>query len=143
MNNYQKLAILSFVSAIVFLIISSIRGEGKSGLFIIFPFFYGEGIFALLGIIFLIISFFLFFFGFIYKFENFVFETKKEKPTKDEYRVIFKEEKIKTDTKTNYGGVVLIGPIPIIFGKDVKLTIILVILAIVLILIVWFLFYWK
>lgn len=44
-----------------------------------------------------------------------------------------------TDVKT--GGVILIGPIPIIFGNDKGTIITTVILAIILIILVYFLFY--
>ncbi|MFX1518665.1 MAG: TIGR00304 family protein [Promethearchaeota archaeon] len=53
-----------------------------------------------------------------------------------------KEEKPKkTKSKIRGGGVVLIGPIPIIFGSDKNFLIIAVILAIVLMLIYFILFY--
>lgn len=126
MNNYQKLAVLLFILGIILIAISFLKNEGNVGIFLIFPVFWGTGFFAFLGVLLIFIAFFLFFFGFVnLKYEDFEREEKK------------------TETKTNYGGVVLVGPIPIIFGKDVRLTIILVILAIVLILVIWFLFYWK
>lgn len=126
MNNYQKLAVLSFIAGIVLIAISVLTKEGGFGIFIIFPFFYGIGIFAFLGGLCLMVAFFLFYFGLFQKFE-----------------IDIEEEKIEKETKTNYGGVVLIGPIPIIFGKDVRLTIILVVLAIVMMVVVFFLFYWR
>ena len=60
---------------------------------------------------------------------------KREEPDKEE------EQRKKTKTKVRGGGVVLIGPIPIIFGTDRKFLIIAVILAIILMLISFVLFY--
>ncbi|UCF09289.1 MAG: DUF131 domain-containing protein [Thermoplasmata archaeon] len=47
----------------------------------------------------------------------------------------------RTGRSVKGGGVVLIGPIPIIFGSDARMTAVLVVLAIVLIIVVAFLFY--
>ena len=64
-----------------------------------------------------------------------IIKEKREKPEENE-----KKHK-KTKSKVRGGGVVLIGPIPIIFGSDRKFLIIAVILAIVLMLISFILFY--
>ena len=64
-----------------------------------------------------------------------IIKEKGDKPEENE-----KKHK-KTKSKVRGGGVVLIGPIPIIFGSDRKFLIIAVILAIVLMLISFILFY--
>jgi uncharacterized protein (TIGR00304 family) len=64
-----------------------------------------------------------------------IFREKGEKPEEKE------EKPKKTKSKVRGGGVVLIGPIPIIFGSDKKFLIIAVILAIALMLISFILFY--
>jgi uncharacterized protein (TIGR00304 family) len=64
-----------------------------------------------------------------------IFREKREKPEEKE------EKPKKTKSKVRGGGVVLIGPIPIIFGSDKKFLIIAVILAIALMLISFILFY--
>ena len=64
-----------------------------------------------------------------------ILKEKGEKPEETE------EKQKKTKSKFRGGGVVLIGPIPIIFGSDRKFLIIAVILAIVLMLISFILFY--
>jgi uncharacterized protein (TIGR00304 family) len=84
-----------------------------------------------LGIILIIIgSLFIF----LEIFFNIIKEKRKE-PEKEE------ETRKKTKTKVRGGGVVLIGPIPIIFGTDRKFLIIAVILAIILMIISFVLFY--
>ncbi len=60
---------------------------------------------------------------------------KREEPENEE------ERRKKTKTKVRGGGVVLIGPIPIIFGTDRKFLIIAVALAIILMIISFVLFY--
>ena len=64
-----------------------------------------------------------------------ILREKEEKPEEKE------DKQKKTKSKVRGGGVVLIGPIPIIFGSDKKFLLIAVILAIVLMLISFILFY--
>ncbi|MHA2060710.1 MAG: TIGR00304 family membrane protein [Candidatus Sifarchaeia archaeon] len=64
-----------------------------------------------------------------------IIKEKGEEPEKEG------ERRKKTKTKVGGGGVVLIGPIPIIFGSDKKFLIIAVVLAIVLMIISFVLFY--
>ena len=74
-------------------------------------------------------------FIFLEVFLNIVKE-KREEPEKDE-----EERRKKTKTKVGGGAVVLIGPIPIIFGSDKKFLIIAIVLAIILMIISFVLFY--
>ena len=52
------------------------------------------------------------------------------------------KSKENSNTEIKTGGVILIGPIPIIFGNDKGMVITGVILGIILMLIAYFLFYW-
>ena len=96
--------------------------EIKFGLFIIFPYFIGSGIFAFLGVILIFLSMIFFFFHssshYKYNFQNY-----NEKSVDN----IDKEKQ-----KIKAGGVILIGPLPIIFGTNWKITAILGIIAILL-----------
>jgi uncharacterized protein (TIGR00304 family) len=65
-----------------------------------------------------------------------IIKEKREEPEKDE-----ETRRKKKKTKVGGGGVVLIGPIPIIFGTDKKFLIIAVILAVILMIISFVLFY--
>jgi len=91
-------------------------GDVQTGFFVVFPFIVGSGIYALLGLIFLFVSILLFVFGFGVKHE------------KDE---ITSKEK----TSVKGGSVVLIGPIPIVFGSNWKIALVLMIVAIILIIV--------
>ena len=104
----NKLASFLFIAGIILLILAMIKGEGKAGIFIIFPFFAGSGILSIAGILLIFLSFVIFFFSF---------------PSSPKYW----NEEAKVEKKT--GGIIFIGPIPIIFSSDYSIAKILFILA--------------
>lgn len=124
MNEIRAVALISltlFLAGIALLVISVATEEGEIGLFIVFPFIIAEGAIAVLaavlifvGIVMMMISFFV-------------------------APVIIDEpgpvEDGPTRVKSNkrFGGVVLIGPVPIIFGSDRSTAKGLIILAIALV----------
>lgn len=122
MNRCHKVSILFFIGGLVFFAIGIFTGEVEAGFVLIFPFFIGSGIYALSGIVLVFISILLFMFGFT--------GTTVES-------IDLQFEKNKHDTKSKKivkgGGVVLIGPIPIVFGSNWKIAIIMMVLAILLI----------
>ena len=126
MNRFQVLPLVCFILGIVFFIIGFLTGETKGGIFIVFPFIIGSGIFSLLGFIFIFIAII----SFIFKFTTYI-KSDKIKNENDEL-----QPKKKTSIKG--GGIVLIGPIPIIFGSNWKIVIVLLIIAIILIFITFF-----
>ena len=126
MNKFQVLSLVCFILGIVFFIIGFLTGETKGGIFIVFPFIIGSGIFSLLGFIFIFIAII----SFIFKFTTYI-KSDKIKNENDEL-----QPKKKTSIKG--GGIVLIGPIPIIFGSNWKIVIVLLIIAIILIFITFF-----
>jgi len=126
MNRFQVLSLVCFILGIVFFIIGFLTGETKGGIFIVFPFIIGSGIFSLLGFIFIFIAII----SFIFKFTTYI-KSDKIKNENDEL-----QPKKKTSIKG--GGIVLIGPIPIIFGSNWKIVIVLLIIAIILIFITFF-----
>ena len=99
--------VITFVIGILFIILSILSGQAEIGLFLIFPIVFGGGLYLLLGVLFIITSFIL---PFIISFTD----------IKKTYRKGYKVEKKKRETK--YGGVIFIGPIPIVFGKDKSIT---------------------
>jgi len=103
----RKISILLFIMGVSFIIASFLTGEAKAGLFIIFPFIYGTGLFMFVGIILIFISMLLFFFSFPYE-KGYEIEEKK-------------------------GGLILIGPIPIIITDDRKIGLLLLIISLVFI----------
>ena len=101
------LPVITFMIGISFITLSVLSGQAEFGLFLIFPMVIGGGLYLLLGVLFIIISFIL---PFIITF------TETEEPHRGGYQV----DKEKSETK--YGGVIFIGPIPIVFGKDKSIT---------------------
>lgn len=101
------LPVITFIIGISLIALSVIKGQADFGIFIIFPMIIGGGLYLFLGVLLIVISFIL---PFIITF------TRTEKYPGEGYKV----EKKKSDTK--YGGVIFIGPIPIVFGKDKSVT---------------------
>lgn len=126
MNRFQALSLVCFILGIVFFTIGFLTGETKGGIFIVFPFIIGSGVFSLLGFVFIFIAILSFVFGF-----TSYIKPENIKSENDEL-----QSKKKTSIKG--GGIVLIGPIPIIFGSNWKIVIVLVIIAIILIFITFF-----
>jgi uncharacterized protein (TIGR00304 family) len=129
MNVLRRLSFVLFIAGIICFALGVINGEAEVGFFLIFPFIVGSGILSFLGVMFLFFGFLLFIGGFY-------------QLNKDEYR--YKEDSISDEsskTKVKAGGIVLIGPIPIVFGTSWKMTVIVLILAILVLLCVYLLFY--
>ena len=120
-----KVAQLTFLAGIIMLLLALITGEGKGGIFIIFPFFYGSGIFSMAGMLLIFLSLALFIFSFPERMlkENDIPEMEKERRA---------------------GGIIFIGPIPIIFSTDEsmgKTLVIISMLIIILFLLIFLLLY--
>jgi uncharacterized protein (TIGR00304 family) len=119
MNKIRILSLICLVIGIVFFAFGFYKGNVEGGIIVIFPYIAGTGIYALLGFIFFILAFFLF----IYSFK-----------TNIEFFNEIKDEKTGKKTSFKGGGVVLIGPIPIVFGSNLKIAILLMIISIIIIL---------
>ena len=126
MNRYHLLSIILFVTGIIFFALGILSGEVKMGFVVFFPFLIGTGVYALLGFIFFFISILLFMFGFIGSYSL----KSLESPA------FYDKEGSNVETKSSVkgGGVIFIGPIPIVFGSNWKIAIIMMILAFVLML---------
>ena len=116
----SRLPAILFISGIALLILALITGEAKGGIIVIFPFIIGTGLLSLFGILFIFLSFILFFFSF---------------PKEMEYEMVQSVQEKKK-------GIIFIGPIPIIFSGDIKIAwlLILLLIAIFLIFIIFLLF---
>lgn len=118
----NKIPPVLFIFGIICIIAGIVMGEGKAGIFIIFPFIYGEGILMFIGIILIFLSLFLF-----------IFLTP---------HVISKEYSkhvgYEMQTKRHAGGLILIGPIPIVISSNWKIALILLALALIIIILVFF-----
>ena len=128
MNRYHFLSLICFIGAVVFLFFGFLNGDVKVGVFIVFPFITGSGVYSFFGTILLFLMFLFFILGFIASFNT--FDSK-----------YFDNEEITSsitpEKKTSFkgGGVVLIGPVPIVFGSNWRIALILMILTIVIIIV--------
>ena len=96
-------------------------GQAEVQLFIIFPLISGTSWLFVLGIVLIIASFVL---GFIFA----ASAASVEEPASAEPS---RPGTVMT-AKPRYGGVVIIGPVPIVFGSDKRMTLIMLVLAVVL-----------
>ena len=128
MNKFHILSLFCFILGIIFFSLGFLQGDVEGGVIIIFPFIGGSGIYAFLGVISLFLAILFFMFGFT--------STLERKELDFEYESGQPEKK----TSVKGGGVVLIGPIPIVFGSNWKITLVMMIVAIILILVFFFTF---
>jgi uncharacterized protein (TIGR00304 family) len=122
MNSLKLLTLVFFIIGISFFAFGILNEEIEIGVFFIFPFLIGTGIYILLGFISIFIAIILFILVFISNFYH------------DDLR--FRNNNLnKTYKKTSVksGGIILIGPIPIIFGSNWKIAFIMMMFAIIII----------
>jgi uncharacterized protein (TIGR00304 family) len=123
---------ISLVSLLLFvagasLLYHGLRAEGGSAyLFLIFPVFVLSGPISLLGTLLIFLSLFLGFLSLTTSLPQRAFEL----PLIEEMPDQRKAPAVK-DSK-RWGGILLLGPIPVVFGSDVKITTAMLILAVAL-----------
>lgn len=127
MNKYHFLSLICFILGIAFFAFGILSGDVETGVFIVFPFLAGSGIYTFLGFICIFIAILLFIFGF-------------SRSTSEDFGTNSGEQTQPKKTSVKGGGVVLIGPIPIVFGSSWKIAFILMIAAIILVLVAFFVF---
>jgi len=103
MDKKDIISVIVLLAGISLVIFSIMEGEAKIGLLFIVPILYGTGVYLALGVL-LIFSSFMMFFLFL------------GHPSVERSEI--KREETTTHEGSSYGGVIFIGPIPIIFGKD-------------------------
>lgn len=121
MNKFYLLSIFFFIFSFIFFLVGFISGDIEGGIFVIFPFVKGSGIIGFLGVIFLFFTFVFFMFAFAFNFEKKVDDSIGQS--------------FKTNSSKKFGGLVFIGPIPIIFGSNLKMILFTIILALCIILV--------
>ena len=124
-NRYHLLSLVFFILGVVFLALGVLSGEVETGVIVVFPFLVGSGLFAFLGFIFVFIGLLLFMFGFIGATVG--INNGLQVGDKDENYPSRKAASVKG------GGVIFIGPIPIVFGSSWKIVVVMIVLAIILI----------
>ena len=115
-----------FLTGVACIAAAAISGEAEVQLFIVFPVISGSSLLFAIGVLLIVASFIL---GFVLVAMS-VTEPVHQGPSgSTEDATIVPEAPQK---KTRYGGVVLIGPVPIIFGSDRKMAWVMLLVAIVL-----------
>lgn len=112
-----------FVSGIACVAAAVAGGEADVSLFLIFPVFSGSSWLFILGTLLIVLSFFI---GFAMIAVGGT-EADRSQPGSVEPR-----SPATTQRKTTYGGVVLIGPIPILFASSKNMAILMLIMALAL-----------
>ena len=126
MNKYQILSLFCFILGIIFFYLGFQQGDVQGGVILVFPFIGGSGIFVFLGVISFFLAILLFMFGF----------TRSLKSEDLDYN--YEERPPQKKTTVKGGGVILIGPIPIIFGSNWKIALVMMLVAIILIIVAFF-----
>jgi len=137
LNRFLVIAILLLISGIVLLGYSVAAGESSVGVFIVFPVLIGTGIWAFLGMMCVMGALLFGFMGFGARFAGFG-EFNSSEPGQRQGQDQDQSPRQRTGHAVKGGGVVLIGPIPIIFGSDSKLTVVLAVLAIIMMMLMMF-----
>jgi uncharacterized protein (TIGR00304 family) len=139
MNRYHLFAVILLICGIISLGYSVTSGEGSAAVVVFIPVFYGSGLFSFIGVLCIIAAIFLGFLGFA---QGAFKEEGVEEPQGQRTSSPSQSQQRPGPQKSiKGGGVVLIGPIPVVFGSDAKTAMILMVLAIILIVVVFVLFY--
>lgn len=108
MKRWWLISLVMFAAAIALMVVSVASGEGQIGLFLIFPFITAWGPMAVAGSVLLFLAIVSFFIGFLRSGEYAQQNAGGGEPA--------------GKTEKKFGGVVMIGPIPIVFGSDRKIA---------------------
>ena len=120
-------ALICFIFAALFIGIGILIGEIKVGVALFFPFLIGSGMYAFVGFLCLFVAILLL----VVDMSN-RFSTYQQVDLDDE------KEKTKDTQVIHGGGVVFIGPFPIVFGSNKKVTVLLIIIAVIGLLVIYF-----
>lgn len=125
--------VILFISGFGLLVYDVIQGKGSGGFFIIFPFIIGYGLFSFIGTLMMMLSVLIFFFlPFCYV----KYQPELERP---EHAPEAPASEAKIDeAKKEFGGVVFIGPVPIVFGSSRKMVYFMIVLGLIMALILVF-----
>ncbi len=121
--------VLVFLAGVGCIIAAAVTGEAKVELLVVFPLISGSSLLFILGVVLIVLSFIL---GFVIAATS----TMEQAAETGQDNGGTQNPAAENHQRTRFGGVVLIGPVPIIFGSDRRLALIMIILAIVLMAIV-------
>lgn len=123
MRTRMWLPVSIFLAGVALIALAVATGKAEVSLVVVFPVFTGTGGLFLLGILLIILSFFV---GFG------LLATASEDYDVTSQTIAPQNLPQQQQRSTKYGGFLLIGPIPIAFGSDKKLATIMLIIGIVL-----------
>ena len=109
MKKLVLLSLLLMALGVAFFSLSFLSGSGGVALFFVFPVFYSTGLYGALGMFLIFVGFFILFLAPFY-YANDTYEGMSDHTT-------FPHEENEKGS-AHFGGVILIGPIPIVFGSD-------------------------
>lgn len=130
MRLFSAATILLFLGAIALFSLSVATSESEVGIFVIFPFIIADGPIALVAALLLIVGMAMIVIGFF----SAISESQHEISRGSTYPTT------EPKTEKRAGGVLLIGPIPIIFGSDSRMARSMLMLSIILVVVLIILF---
>lgn len=104
------------VAGIACLVVGYLRGEASLSLFVIFPVITATGGWSALGILLVIAGFFAFFFTWSR------WTVAEPMPPRAQDSGVASVEPASPPPPRRWGGVVFLGPVPVVFGSDVKVA---------------------
>lgn len=107
MSRLRAAAFAALLGGLAVLAYAAMQGQLRVGLLLFIPFVYGEGVLALLGFALLMAAVFL----------GFARAAASSDATRMEGAPPLKEGDVRTSER-RHGGVILLGPIPIVWGSD-------------------------
>ena len=166
MNRYHVLAMVCFISGFTALTYSIYLGEGKVYWLVIFPVIEGTGLFSFFGILLVFLGFILLMVAFVsgsyewggfedFDWDDFVYDDeyysrRHPRPKKTAKKGKGSQKSSASRPSSQYddqmrarprrsiktGGVLFIGPIPIIWGSDKRIGYIMAVVAVILVVII-------
>ena len=115
------LPLLIFAAGIVMVSATVAKGDADVSLVVIFPVFSGSSALFLLGVVLVILSFLA---GFA------MLATGQVETDRHGLQPLGPERTVSAERGTKYGGVVLIGPIPIAFGSDKRIATLMLLIGV-------------
>jgi len=122
MNLKTMLPVMTFVAGIAVIALAVATGEARVELVLIFPVFSGSSGLFLLGVVLILLSFIT---GFA------LLALAQAELLKASDGSVESQDTDMTKTGTKYGGVVLIGPVPIAFGSERRIALAMLVAGIV------------
>lgn len=122
MNPKTMLPVVTFIAGIAVIALAVATGEARVELVLIFPVFSGSSGLFLLGVVLILLSFIA---GFA------LLALAQAELLKASDGSVESQDIGKTKEETKYGGVVLIGPVPIAFGSERRIALAMLVAGIV------------